>query len=141
MSTGLLTLCLALWTVLLTTSSTDISAMVKGVSILESSPLKLKDGGLAGSRFMEVELLSTTEGLWETRESTAEVVRFLWVLSKTTWLETAVVVVVEDPRVVGRVSNTEACRVESLTSSSHRNSVYGIICDDSCDDVIALYKS
>ena len=140
MSTGLLTLCLALWTVLLTTSSTDISAMVKGVSILESSPLKLKDGGLAGSRFMAVELLSTTEGLWETRESTAEVVRFLWVLSKTTWLETAVVVV-EDPRVVGRVSNTEACRVESLTSSSHTNSVYGIICDDSCDDVIALYKS
>ena len=140
MSTGLLTLCLALWTVLLTTSSTDISAMVKGVSILESSPLKLKDGGLAGCRLMAVELLSTTEGLWETRESTAEVVRFLWVLSKTTWLETAVVVV-EDPRVVGRVSNTEACRVESLTSSSHRNSVYGIICDDSCDDVIALYKS
>ena len=115
--------------------------MVKGVSILESSPLELKDGGLAGSGFMAVELLSTTEGLWETRESTAEVVRFLWVLSKTTWLETAVVVVVEDPRVVGRVSNTEACRVESLTSSSHRNSVYGIICDDSCDDVIALYKS
>ena len=140
MSTGLLTLCLAIWTVLLTTSSTDISAMVKGVSILESSPLKLKDGGLAGSRFMAVELLSTSEGLWETRESTAEVVRFLWVLSKTTWLETAVVVV-EDPRVVGRVSNTEACRVESLTSSSHRNSVYGIICDYSCDDVIALYKS
>ena len=140
MSTGLLTLCLAIWTVLLTTSSTNISAMVKGVSILESSPLKLKDGGLAGSRFMAVELLSTTEGLWETRESTAEVVRFLWVLSKTTWLETAVVVV-EDPRVVGGVSNTEACRVESLTSSSHRNSVYGIICDDSCDDVIALYKS
>ena len=140
MFTGLLTLCLAIWTVLLTTSSTDISAMVKGVSILESSPLELKDGGLAGSGFMAVELLSTTEGLWETRESTAEVVRFLWVLSKTTWLETAVVVV-EDPRVVGRVSNTEACRVESLTSSSHRNSVYGIICDDSCDDVIALYKS
>ena len=131
MSTGSLTLCLAIWTVLLTTSSTDISAMVKGVSILESSPLELKDGGLAAG-FMAVELLSTTEGLWETRESTAEVVRFLWVLSKTTWLETAVVVVVEDPRVVGRVSNTEACRVESLTSSSHRNSVYGIICDDSC---------
>ena len=140
MSTGLLTLCLAIWTVLLTTSSTDISAMVKGVSILESSPLELKDGGLAGSGFMAVELLSTTEGLWETRESTAEVMRFLWVLSKTTWLETAVVVV-EDPRVVGRVSITEACGVESSTSSSHRNSVYGIICDDSCDDVIALYKS
>ena len=140
MSTGLLTLCLPIWTVLLTTSSTDISALVKGVSILESSPLELKDGGLARSGFMAVELLSTTEGLRETRESTAEVVRFLWVLSKTTWLETAVVVV-EDPRVVGRVSNTEACRVESLTSSSHRNSVYGIICDDSCDDVIALYKS
>ena len=140
MSTGLLTLCLAIWTVLLTTSSTDISAMVKGVSILESSPLELKDGGLAGSGFMAVELLSTTEGLWKTRGSTAGVVRFLWVLSKTTWLETAVVVV-EDPRVVGRVSITEACRVESSTSSSHRNSVYGIICDDSCDDVIALYKS
>ena len=66
---------------------------------------------------MAVELLSTTEGLWETRESTAEVVRFLWVLSKTTWLETGVVVV-EDPRVVGRVSNTEVYRVESSISSS-----------------------
>ena len=27
------------------------------------------------------------------------------------------------------------------SNRQHRNSVYGIICDDSCDDVIALYKS
>jgi len=69
---------------------------------------------------MAVELLSTTEtteGLLETRESTAEVVRFPWVFCKTTWLETAVVVV-EEPRVVGRVSDTEVYRIESSLSSS-----------------------
>ena len=45
-------------------------------------------------------------------------------LSKTTWLEAAVVVV-EDPRFVGRVSNTEVCRVESSISSSASSQSHG----------------